>query len=178
MMQPVVTPLGDQKMLDLEPEILKTKGLASSRYYSAVDYHEMYKSKKITPLQVTEALLRLSKDGPYADAWADTYGKDHLALEAAQASTKRYAEGQPLSVLDGVPIGVKDDTDVKGYVSHTGMKYKEGIPSFKPAEETVWCVQMLQGSGAIVIGKNRMHELGSDTNGLNVSAVEPSSDQN
>lgn len=164
-----MTPVGDQKMLDLEPELLTSKGLDASRYYSAADYHDMYRSKKITPLQVAETLLQLSKKGPYADAWADTYDKDHLVLEAARASTKRYAEGNPLSVLDGVPVGVKDDTDVKGYVSHTGMKYKEGIPSFKPAEETAWCVQMLQGAGAIVVGKNRMHELGSDTNGLNVS---------
>lgn len=171
-----MTPLGNQNLLDLEPELLKSKGVTSNRYHSAVDYHEMYKAKKITPLQVTEALLRLSKDGPYADAWADTYDKDHLALEAARASTKRYAEGTPLSALDGVPIGVKDDTDVKGYVSHTGMKYKEGIPSFKPAEETIWCIQMLQGAGAIVIGKNRMHELGSDTNGLNVSSLALASD--
>lgn len=158
-------------MLDLEPELLQTRDLSSQRYYSVADYHEMYKSKKTTPLQVAEALLRLAKDGPYADAWADTYGKDHLALEAARASTKRYAEGKPLSVLDGVPVGIKDDTDVKGYVSHTGMKYKEGIPSFKPAEETIWCIQMLQGAGAVIIGKNVMHELGSDTNGLNVSIL-------
>lgn len=157
-------------MLEVDPKILSTRhGLPDTRYYSASDYHEMYKSGKVTPLQVAETLLALTsndsdKDSIYKDAWAPAHGADHLAIAAAKASTERYAAGKPLSVLDGVPIGVKDDVAVTGYASHFGMKFKAGEKCFEPKTTTAWPVQKLQEAGAVVIGKNRMQELGSGMN--------------
>lgn len=151
-------------MLDFEPKLLKSQYAESkARYYTASDYHEMYKSGQVTPLQVAEALLpQISRpDGKYSDGWVDNHGKDHLVLEAAKASTERYAAGKPLGVLDGVPIGVKDDTDVKGFHNHIGMKYDPSIETFKEQKESSWPVKKLQEAGAVVIGKNAMHELGS-----------------
>lgn len=154
-------------MIPFEPELLSAKYTSSSgRYYSASDYHAMYKAGTTTPTRVVETLLALTKQGQkppgkYEDAWADPHGQDQLALEAAKASTKRYAAGEPLGVLDGVPIGVKDDTDVEGYVSHIGMKYDASQSCFKPKKETRWPVKKLQEAGAVVLGKNRMSELGS-----------------
>ncbi|RFU75559.1 amidase [Trichoderma arundinaceum] len=163
---PTVTPLGPTgPMIEFEPELLTSKYASSkARYYSASDYHELYKSGKTTPLKVVETLLSLTtKAGKYSDAWADAHGAEKLAVEAAKASTERWAAGKPLGVLDGVPIGVKDDTNVKGYVNHVGMKYNPSIPFFAPKEESVWPVKKLQEAGAIVLGKNTMHELGSGT---------------
>lgn len=160
-------PLGDTAMLDLETELLKSNMLSSgTKYYTAADYHEMYKVGKVTPLQVAEKLLSVTKQGQnppskYADAWLDSYGKDNIALEAARASTERYAAGKSLGVLDGVPIGVKDDLDLKGYVSHFGMKNRPDVPFFKAKDENAWPIQKLLDAGVVVIGKNRMHELGS-----------------
>jgi Asp-tRNA(Asn)/Glu-tRNA(Gln) amidotransferase A subunit family amidase len=150
-------------MLEFEPELLTSKFASSkARYYSASDYHELYKSGKTTPLKVAETLLALTTGaGKYSDAWADAHGAEKLALEAAKASTERWAAGNPIGVLDGVPVGVKDDTDVKGYVNHIGMKYNPSVPCFAPKETTVWPVKKLQEAGAIVIGKNTMHEIGS-----------------
>lgn len=166
-----MTPLGETgPMLEFGPELLAARHAASkARYYTAGDYHDMYKAGKVTPLQVAEALLPLTKPGgggkpgKYEDAWADSHGKDHLALEAARASTERYAAGKPLGVLDGVPVGVKDDVDVKGYINHYGLKYDASVPWFKEQEESAWPVKTLQAAGAVVIGKLRMHELGSGT---------------
>lgn len=154
-------------MLKFEPELLKaTHTDSAQRYWTANDYHEMYKAGKVTPFQVVEALLPLITRsgmpvGTYDNAWVDSHGKDHLALEAAKASTDRWVAGKPLGILDGVPIGVKDDTSVKGYSNHNGMKYNPSVPFFKEQEESVWPVRKLQEAGAIVIGKNAMHELGS-----------------
>jgi Asp-tRNA(Asn)/Glu-tRNA(Gln) amidotransferase A subunit family amidase len=159
-------------MLEFEAHLLKAQYTDSSaRYYTASDYHEMYKSGQVTPLQVVEALLPLTKTGQtppseYADAWAETHGKDHLAVEAAKASTERWAAGKPLSILDGVPIGVKDDTDVKGYRNHNGLVYIEGLPYFREREESLWPVKKLQEAGAIVLGKNRMHQFGAGMSGV------------
>ncbi|KAI9171662.1 Fatty acid amide hydrolase [Paramyrothecium foliicola] len=171
---PAVTPLGERgPMLEFEPRLLKNQHTnVTAHYYTISDYHEMYKSGQVTPLQVVEALLPLTKKGQdppseYADAWAETHGQDHLALEAAKASTERWAAGKPLGVLDGVPIGVKDDTDVKGYRNHNGLIYDASLSYFKEQEKSLWPVQKLQEAGAIVIGKNTMHEFGSDTSGCN-----------
>lgn len=152
-------------MIGFEPELLTSQHSSSkARYYSAADYHELYKTGRATPLQVIETLLGLTTGtGKYSDAWADAHGAEKLAVEAAKASTERWAAGKPLGILDGVPIGVKDDTEVKGYVSHFGMKYNASLPFFAPQEETVWPVKKLQEAGAIVLGKNKMHELGSGT---------------
>ncbi|KAM0259975.1 hypothetical protein ACHAQJ_003068 [Trichoderma viride] len=166
---PTVTPLGQTgPMLEFEPELLTSKYASSkARYYSASNYHEMYKSGQTTPLKVIETLLALTTGtAKYSDAWADAHGAEKLALEAAKASTERWAAGKPISVLDGVPVGVKDDTDVEGYVNHIGMKYNPSIPCFAPRKETSWPVKKLQEAGAIVLGKNKMHELGSDTSGV------------
>ncbi|SPJ85559.1 related to amidase [Fusarium torulosum] len=174
---PTVTPLGPtEPMLELDPELIRSQYAESkARYYTASDYHEMYKSGQMTPLQVAEALLPLISrpSGKYADGWVDSHGKDHVVIEAAKASTERYAAGQPLSVLDGVPIGVKDDTDTKGFHNHIGMKYDPSIDTFKEKEESSWPVKKLQEAGAVVIGKNSMHELGSDTSGCNAAQGTP-----
>ncbi|KAJ3477360.1 hypothetical protein NLG97_g8864 [Lecanicillium saksenae] len=170
---PAVVPLGDNSsMIELGEAQLNPKNRGETHHYTASDYHAMYKSGQVTPLQVAETIIGLTskyakESSVYQDAWADSHGADHLALDAARASTERWAAGKPLGILDGVPIGVKDDLSVKGYVDHDGMAYKKGVPFFEPAKKTVWPVQVLQEAGAVVIGKNRMHELGSDTNGLN-----------
>lgn len=167
--KPCVTPLGPNgPMVELEPALLSDEHVDPKvKYYSISDYHEHYKSGRLTPLDVVKALLPLTKPGAdktttrYEDGWADNHGNDELVLEAAKESTARWAAGKPLSILDGVPIGVKDDVSTKGYVSHFGMKYNAASPFFKRQEKSAWCVQALQDAGAIVLGKNRMHELGS-----------------
>ncbi|KAK7430138.1 hypothetical protein QQZ08_003323 [Neonectria magnoliae] len=182
---PTVTPLGaTSPMLEFEPELLKAKYTSpAQRYWTASDYHEMYKAGKATPFQVVEALLPLIArgdipNGTYENAWVDSHGKDHLVFEAAKASTDRWTAGKPLGVLDGVPIGVKDDTSVKGYSNHNGMKYNPSVPYFKEQEESAWPVRKLQEAGAIVIGKNAMHELGSDTSGCNAIQGTPTNFHN
>jgi Asp-tRNA(Asn)/Glu-tRNA(Gln) amidotransferase A subunit family amidase len=156
-------------MLEFEPDILQTKHVKpESRYYTAGDYHEMYRTGRVTPLQVALTLLDVTNKGgassaKYADAWVDSKNRKSLVIEAAKASTERYASGKYLGVLDGVPVGIKDDTDVKGYVSNMGMKYNPSLPFFKEKEESSWPVKKLQEAGAVIIGKNCMHELGSGT---------------
>ncbi|KAL1895766.1 hypothetical protein Cpir12675_003099 [Ceratocystis pirilliformis] len=142
------------------------------RYHTAADYHNAYKSGNVTPLQIAEALHSLILRGQdprckYDNAWVDSHGADNIALEAARQSTERWKQGRPLGLLDGVPFGVKDDLDVKDYVSHMGLKYQSNLSFQKPAEETIHPVRKLQEAGAIMIGKNAMHELGCDTTGCN-----------
>ncbi|KAH8673924.1 amidase signature domain-containing protein [Xylariales sp. PMI_506] len=173
-MQPTVTPLITEDTPErpgITPELMQRQpDDLRGRFYSAADYHELYKSGKLTPLQVVDALLPLiarGQDPPakYELSWAVTH-RD-IVLKAAKESTERYAQGKPLSAIDGVPFGVKDDLDVKGYIAHKGLAYIEGHPFFKPAEKTNWAVQQLEAAGGLMVSTLAMHELGSDVNGCN-----------
>ncbi|KAI0002644.1 amidase signature enzyme [Xylariaceae sp. FL0662B] len=174
-LQPIVTPLiADgvvQSKAEITPDLCQTQPEdLAGRFYSAADYHELFKTGKLTPLQVAKALLPLISRGQnppakYESAWSVT--KEDIVLAAAKKSTERYAARQYLGVLDGVPVGVKDDTDVEGYISHMGLPFNSSDPFFKPATETIWPVAQLEAAGAIVIGKQVMHELGSDVTGCN-----------
>ncbi|KAI1780824.1 amidase signature enzyme [Hypoxylon cercidicola] len=174
-LQPIVTPLVPdgvvQSKADVTPELYQRQpDDLTGRFYSAADYHELFKAGKLTPLQVAKALLPLVSRGQnppakYELAWAVT--REDLVLTAAKDSTERYAAGKPLGVLDGVPIGVKDDMNVEGYISHMGLAIDSSDPFFTPATKTIWPIAQLQAAGAIVVGKLAMHELGSDTSGCN-----------
>jgi Asp-tRNA(Asn)/Glu-tRNA(Gln) amidotransferase A subunit family amidase len=76
-----------------------------------------------------------------------------LALDAARAaadaSTERYRRGEPLSPVDGCPIGIKDIMDTRD------MPTQMGSPAFadwQPAYDAA-CVQALRDGGAVLPGK-------------------------
>lgn len=139
-----------------------------SRYYTVADYHAAYASGKLTPLAVAEALLPLIRRdvtpvSKHAVAFIDVHPE--AVLEAARASTARWRERRPLGILDGVPTGVKDTETVGGHRKSYGRKYDETMFTINPVSQ--FAVQKLEDAGAIILGVLNMHEIGSDTTGLN-----------
>jgi amidase len=139
------------------PAVQKRRG--DNCYYTSADYHALYSLGEVTPLAVVEALLPLVRRdvtpaGKHSTAFLES--QVDIIRAAAQASTDRYKNGQPLGPLDGVPVAVKDEVHVTGYKRTLGTKldFKHGT------DATSWCVQQWQDAGAIVIGKTTMHELG------------------
>lgn len=133
---------------------------ASGRFYTVADYRDAYNSGRLTPSDVVEALLPLIRRdvtdrSPHSTAFIDS--KVDAVREAAETSTKRWKDGKPLGILDGVPFGAKDDLDVKGYKRYIGATkdYTDGAEV-----ETSWCVAKVEEAGGIMIGKLSMHELG------------------
>lgn len=85
-------------------------------------------------------------------------------MTQAKASTERYKKGTPLSILDGIPVGVKDEIDIKGYPTRVGtVVYDNDI---KKKDSTA--VKRLRDAGCIIIGKTNMHEIGIGVTGHNV----------
>jgi hypothetical protein len=130
------------------------------RFYTIADYHLAYKSGLITPTDVIEFLLPFirrdaEKHSAYTTAFVDS--NVELVRKAAAASTKRWEDGMPLGVLDGVPFTVKDDLDVTGYKRYVGT-----TTDFTRGKEveTSWCVKKVEEVGGVLIGKFNMHELG------------------
>jgi Asp-tRNA(Asn)/Glu-tRNA(Gln) amidotransferase A subunit family amidase len=129
-------------------------------FYTIADFYNAYKGGELTPCDVVEALLPLirrdvSSRSVHSTAFIDS--KVKLVRKAAEESTRRWKEGRPLGILDGVPFAVKDEMDVKGYKRYIGTTkdYTNGKDV-----ETSWCVRMLEAEGAIMVGKTSMHELG------------------
>ena len=78
------------------------------------------------------------------------------AKEQADASTKRWKAGKPLSPIDGMPIGVKDLYMTKDMPTQMGSPLYAG----RTTGEDSAPVQALRLAGAVVLGKTVTTELG------------------
>jgi len=76
------------------------------------------------------------------------------ALKQAQAADERRKNGQRLSVLDGVPIAVKDNMCIEGTKTTCASKILENFVS----PYTTTAVAKLEAAGAVVVGKTNMDE--------------------
>ncbi|KAI0080434.1 amidase signature enzyme [Panus rudis PR-1116 ss-1] len=157
--EPLVVPRSAESTDPADTSLFTQHG--DHTFYTSADYVAAYKDKKTTPTAVAEYLLALVKQPPHNLAFIQI--RDDLTLQAAQASTNRYANGTTLGPLDGVPIVVKDEVDINGYRKTFGS-----AKVFDNGEgPTSWCVKKLEEAGAIIIGKANMHELGTDTTNNN-----------
>jgi Asp-tRNA(Asn)/Glu-tRNA(Gln) amidotransferase A subunit family amidase len=71
------------------------------------------------------------------------------ARKAADASTRRYQAGKPLSPVDGCPVGIKDIMATHDMPTHMGS------PAFKgwQSQQDAACVHALRQGGAVIFGK-------------------------
>ncbi|KXS19290.1 amidase signature enzyme [Gonapodya prolifera JEL478] len=119
----------------------------SFHFPTTLDYHRAYLSHTTTPTDVALRVLQLIRESdtatPPLRAFVEL--KDDLTLEMARASTERYKQGKPLSVFDGVPVGVKDTHYV------TGFTWSYGIEDRQKGEDLEFIAQ-LKSLGAVIIG--------------------------
>jgi Asp-tRNA(Asn)/Glu-tRNA(Gln) amidotransferase A subunit family amidase len=152
----------------LDPEAKSQSLLKPSEtplFYSIRDYHEAYKSGKLTPIIVAKALLPLvRRDVPNRSVHSTAFLTTQVdkVLAAAEASTKRWQEGKPLGLLDGVPLAVKDEVELAGYKQTCGSSH-----TFRTSSDSSWCVAKWEEAGAVIVGKTTMHEVGMDTTNNN-----------
>lgn len=78
------------------------------------------------------------------------------ARAAADASTARWRDGRPLSLVDGLPLAVKDCFDVQGFPTRVNSALFADAP---PAHVDAAHVEALRRGGAVVIGKTVTTEL-------------------
>ena len=77
------------------------------------------------------------------------------ARQAARASDARFAAGEPLSLLDGIPISVKDNILVAGMPATWGSR---ALADFTPDRDEL-PVARLRAGGAVILGKTNVPEL-------------------
>ncbi len=92
-----------------------------------------------------------------------TIYRDEALQAAAHADVLRMA-GQPLSVLAGLPVSIKDLFDVAGETTLAGSLVLRGQP---PAAADAPVVARLRAAGAAIIGKTNMTEFAFSGVGIN-----------
>ena len=125
-----------------------------------VGLHAMFAARAITPVEATETYLsRIARLNPGLRAVTDV--DEAGARAGARASAARWANGKPLSPIDGVPVLVKANIAVAGRPWTAGIgAYRDRIAA---ADAEV--VVRLRHAGAVILGSVNMHEgaLGATT---------------
>ena len=126
-------------------------------------YHSQYSNLKYKPSNILAKILNQIKqweEGPLKLNIFTTILPEEV-MRAARESDERYAQGKPLSVLDGVPIGVKDMIYIKDHVNYNGKSKKpEDSAGFEYPTEDDTIVERLRAAGAIIVGGTIMTEGG------------------
>jgi len=123
---------------------------------SASDLVRLYRKGRASPVEATRACLdRIARYDAAVGAFClvDAVG----ALAAARASEARWAKGEPIGLVDGVPTTIKDILLWQGHPTRRGSRTTEGAP---PDEEDAPCVARLKEHGAVFLGKTTTPEFG------------------
>ncbi len=138
---------------------------AGFRFATVHDYARAYQENIISPEAVAERVLQAIAAGNEASPALRAVimvNRDDV-LRQAEASTKRIRAGKALSLLDGVPVGVKDELDMVPFSTTAGTSFL----GRHPAASDATVVARLRLVGALLIGKTNMHEIGIGVTGLN-----------
>jgi len=117
-------------------------------------------SGKLTSMEITQAYLQsIDAQDKTINAYLEVYAES--ALEEAEKSDERRKNGEALSVLDGVPVAVKDNILVKGKACTCASKMLKDFISPYDATAT----EKLKAAGMPILGKLNMDEfaMGSST---------------
>ncbi len=115
---------------------------------------QLVRAREVAPRElVTLYLDRIARLDPVLNVFRTVMG-DQAMAEAAHVE-QRLAAGESLP-LAGVPIAVKDDTDVAGVSSMCGTGIDAG-----PASADSAAVRRLRAAGAVIIGKTHLSEFGA-----------------
>ncbi|XP_020580593.1 fatty acid amide hydrolase isoform X2 [Phalaenopsis equestris] len=135
-------------------------------YWTIRDFAYSYRNKLATPSSVAEHVIAIAEE--YNNKKPPMpllvfFSAEEVRKQAA-ASTQRFEEGKPLSILDGIFVAIKDDIDCYPFPSKSGTSW---LHNTREVKKDAVCVSRLRSCGVIIIGKANMHELGMGTTGNN-----------
>lgn len=128
---------------------------------AATELRERYATEELDPVDVVDAVLaRAERLEPDLHALFAT--DPDRARDDARRSAKRWSDGRPAGPLDGVPVTVKDNIDTEGTPTPVGS----AATPLRPAAADAPAAARLRESGAVLVGKTTMPDLGMLTSGL------------
>src|ERR1019366_5776917 len=109
--------------------------------------------KEVSPVEVTRACLdRIEKLNPALNAFMTLIAES--ALDEGRAAEIEISRGKWRGPLHGIPIALKDLIDTAGTrTTAASALFEQRIPA-----EDAEVVQRLRRAGAVILGKNNLHE--------------------
>jgi aspartyl-tRNA(Asn)/glutamyl-tRNA(Gln) amidotransferase subunit A len=127
-------------------------------YMSISELSGLIRNRKVSPVTVTQACLkRIAQIDSKLNAFITVTGEQ--ALKEARIAETEIRKGKWKGPLHGIPIALKDNIDTEGILTTAASGvYKNRIPT-----EDAELVIKLKKAGAIIIGKNNLHEFALGT---------------
>ena len=121
----------------------------------------MVTAREISARELTEATFaQIERVNPALNAIVTL---NERALDEARAIDARLARGEHVGPLAGLPVGIKDVTQVGGVRTTFGSPiYSDHVP-----DEDALVVQRLRAAGAVIIGKTNCPEFAAGGNTFN-----------
>jgi Asp-tRNA(Asn)/Glu-tRNA(Gln) amidotransferase A subunit family amidase len=115
-------------------------------YLSATEVLALFKARKLSPVEYLNSLIaRAEQVEPTINAFAFEYFDEALA-KAKKAEDRFMQTDARLRPLEGLPLAVKDEMDIKGKLTTNGSLYlKDNVST-----ETHYSIERLLRAGAIV----------------------------
>lgn len=162
-----VLPIGEWwgKAPALEPIVDHAERGPGFAFESIADFRRAYRERRTDPVQVAERVAAVIEESDRHSPpmrFLIAHQKDDL-MRQAQEAKERLDRGAPLSPLDGVPVGVKDEVDMIPYPTTAGTKVHGGTRATHDAAS----VFRLRAAGALLFGKCNMFEIGINPLGHN-----------
>ncbi|WP_454741848.1 amidase [Cupriavidus necator] len=129
---------------------------------SAVELRRLIGTREISPVELLDACIaRIETYNPVINAITATCYE--RARKEALAAEQAVLRGEPLGLLHGLPLGVKDLEATEGLLTTYGSPLFRG---HVPTQDNV-LVSRLRAAGAIVVGKTNIPEMGAGANSRN-----------
>lgn len=130
--------------------------------HPATELRHMIAARDISPVELLDACIeRIEAVNPFVNAVTATcFGR---AREEARAAERAVLRGEPLGLLHGLPLGVKDLEPTAGLLTTYGSPaFRDHVPA-----QDIELVARLRRAGAIVAGKTNVPEMGAGANTRN-----------
>ena len=116
-------------------------------FKSATELAELIRNRKATSVEITQEFINYIKNNNYKTiAFVWLFEKE--ALEAARNADEKVTKGEPLGLLHGVPVSIKEQIWVKGkYCTINAQQFQNFIAPKNGDVVDAWIQE-----GAIIIG--------------------------
>ncbi|MDA0655772.1 MAG: amidase [Proteobacteria bacterium] len=124
-------------------------------FMSVANQARLIQSKEISPVDLVDAYLqRIEEWDPVLHAWIHVCGDQ--ARDQARTAEREILNGDYRGPLHGIPFGVKDQMKTLGVPTTLASIIKDDFGS----DEDATVVARLKGAGAVLLGKQNLHEFG------------------
>ncbi|MBN2420299.1 MAG: Asp-tRNA(Asn)/Glu-tRNA(Gln) amidotransferase subunit GatA [Deltaproteobacteria bacterium] len=122
---------------------------------SAVELARLLKQREISSREVTESVFKRIDEKDTAINAYITKTRE-IAFRQADEADRRFAGGEDISPLNGIPIALKDNLCTQGIKTTCASRILENyIPTYNAT-----AVNKVIGDGAVIIGKTNLDEFG------------------